>query len=92
MFIQSYKSTYLYFGKESRVASQLYRLLILIIYILKYLMVRVQYSLNKRNELLQILEYYRVLISFMLTGINDPQNPYAVKLDIESSDESVRAL
>jgi GT2 family glycosyltransferase len=76
MFIQSYKSTYLYFRKESIITARLYRLLILIIYTIKYLMMRVWYSLSKREEVLQILKYYHALIDFMLTGINDPQNPY----------------
>jgi GT2 family glycosyltransferase len=78
MFIQSYKSTYLYFGKESIITARLYRLLILIIYIIKYLMMHVWYSLSRREEVLQILKYHRALIDFMLTGINDPQNPYPI--------------
>jgi GT2 family glycosyltransferase len=76
MFIQSYKSTYLYFGKESIVTARLYRLLILIIYAIKYLMMRVWYSLSKREEVLQISKYHYALMDFMLTGINDPQYPY----------------
>jgi GT2 family glycosyltransferase len=76
MFIQSYKSTYLYFGKESMVTARFYRLLILMIYTIKYLMMRVWYALTRREELLQILKYHHALIDFMLTGINDPQHPY----------------
>jgi GT2 family glycosyltransferase len=76
MSLQSYKSTYLYFRKESIITSQFYRLLILIIYTIKYLMMRAGYSLSRRKELLQISEYHHALIDFMLTGINDPQNPY----------------
>lgn len=76
MFIQSYKSTYLYFRKENMVTGQFYRLLILIIYTIKYLIMRAGYSLSRREELLQISEYHHALIDFMLTGINDPQNPY----------------
>jgi GT2 family glycosyltransferase len=78
MFIQSYKSTYLYFTKENIIIGWLYRLLILIIYTIKYVMMRVWYSLSKREEVLQILKYYRALIDFMLTGINDPQNPFPI--------------
>jgi GT2 family glycosyltransferase len=76
MFVQSYKSTYLYFGKENIITAQFYRLLILIIYAIKYLIVRVRYSFGRREELLQLLKYYRALIEFMWAGINDPQNPY----------------
>jgi GT2 family glycosyltransferase len=76
MFIQSYKSTYLYFGKESIISAQFYRLLILIIYAIKYLIVSVAYSFSRREELLQLLKYHHALIDFMLTGIHDPQNPY----------------
>jgi GT2 family glycosyltransferase len=89
MFIQSYKSTYLYFRKESMVTARFYRLLILIVYTIKYLMMRVWYALTGREELLQILKYHHALVDFMLTGINDPQYPYPATAG--SNDQSVKA-
>ena len=80
MFIQSYKSTYLYFRKKNVLISQCYRLLILIIYAIKFLFAKTHCLLNKskENSLSDLLSYYQALINFMLTGISNPNCPYPV--------------
>jgi GT2 family glycosyltransferase len=80
MFIQSYKSTYLYFRKKNVLISQCYRLLILIIYAIKFLFAKTHCLLNKskENSLSDLLSYYQALINFMLTGISNPNYPYPV--------------
>jgi GT2 family glycosyltransferase len=80
MFIQGYKSTYLYFRKEGNFTAECFRAMILTIYALKYLFVRLRYSLaqSRSDTLPEILMYYLALINFMSTGIHDPQSPYPI--------------
>lgn len=80
MFIQSYKSTYLYFRKGSIITSQLYRILIILIYLIKYFVVTVKSLLNsgQKKQASEILVYYSALINFLVFRLDDPQYPYPI--------------
>lgn len=80
MFIQGYKSTYLYFRKESALTSECYRLLILIVYMSKYFLASAHGFLSRRKKesIAGVLQHYHALINFMLSGIKDPQYPYPI--------------
>jgi len=78
MFLQSYKSTYIYFRKESRIISLCYRIIILLIYFGKFFLIGLKqiFLWPWRRQYLDILKSYRALLYFVLFRINDPNYPF----------------
>jgi len=81
MYEQYYKSTYLYFNKESRFSGFVYRLLITSIFSIKYLIVSLIYviSMGTYKPYLDVFKYYGASIILMLFKLNDSNYPFAIE-------------
>ena len=77
MFIQHYKSIYLYFNKESKVNGEFYRLIIILLYTVKSFIGRLIALTNiRRNEVDLGNEYYGAVLDLMLFRLDDPTYPF----------------
>ena len=78
MYLQNYKSTYIFFRKVSKIKALFYRLIIVVIYLLKTFCVSIRNIFKEEDHSLsqELLNYYRALINLMLFKLNDPNYPF----------------
>lgn len=80
MYEQYYKSTYLYFRKESLFLGAGYRLLVTTVFSIKYLLFLALYifSLGNYKPYPDIFTYYRAALRLMLFKLHDANYPFPV--------------
>ena len=79
MYIQYYKSKYLLFQKDNKFTGLLYRLLIIVFFLMKRLYLLLVSSMaqdNQRLKNMELLNYYNALLDFMLRRFKDINYPF----------------
>lgn len=76
MFIQHYKSTYLYFQKESRASAGFYRLLMIAAVAMKYVASYARQLVARKVDQEEVRRCYRALLDLLVFRIGDPDYPF----------------
>jgi len=78
MYLQTYKSAYLYFKKESKIKALIYRLFIISMYTMKSFVIKFAKPKWKKkySSAHEMLEYYQALVTLMLNKVDDPNYPF----------------